>query len=325
MNTAVWDMPTTPADSASQTSARRDLLLVCAGAALFWAASIGLELHERVVAWTRPWERYQLDELPGVLLFLSIALAWYSWRRVGEVRTQLAHRVAAEVRLAESLAENRRLSLSHVRLQEAERKELARELHDELGQHLNAIKLDAVQIRNATEGGSSEVHQAACSIVQATDHVQGVIRDRLQRLRPVGLDELGLSAALEHLLQHWRARHPATQAQLDIRTDIDQLGERANITLYRIVQEGLTNVVKHARAAHVRVTLERDDDAIALTIADDGAGAGAAAGAEAAFSGLGLVGMRERVQALGGSFEVLSPAGQGFCLRAALPLQEAAA
>ena len=295
---------------------RRDLLLVVGGAALFWVLSAGLELNERVLAWTRPWERFQLDELPGVLLFLALAMAWYAWRRVHEARAQLRLRIEAETRLAETLAENRRLSLSHVRVQEEERKQLARELHDELGQHLNAIKIDAVSIRGWSDGGMTDVHGAACGIVEVTDHVQGIVRDMLQRLRPVGLDELGLSAALEHLVQHWRARHPATRTALTVGANIDGLGERENITLYRIVQEGLTNVVKHARATSVRIALDREAGGVVLTISDDGAGAKHSDAA----AGLGLVGMRERVDALGGSLEITSDSGHGFLIKAAIPV-----
>lgn len=311
-------MSTLAHDTASHSSARRDLLLVGAGAALFWAMSAVLELHERVSSWTRPWERYQLDELPGVLLFLAAALAWYSWRRAREARVQLARRVEAEAQLAESLAENRRLSLSHVGVQEAERKALAHELHDELGQHLNAIKIDAVAIRNWSAGRMTEIHDAARTIVQATDHVQGVVRDMLHRLRPVGLDELGLAAALEHLMQHWRARNPATRAELRLDADIDGLSERENITLYRMVQESLTNVAKHARAAAVCVTLTRDAQHIVLTVADDGIGLRLAPGTT--LSGLGLVGMRERVEALGGTLDIDTAVARGFRIQAVLPV-----
>lgn len=303
------------------TSARRDLLIVAAGAALFWLLSVWLELNERVLSWTRPWERYQLDELPGVLLFLAAALAWYAWRRVREARRELLRRQAAEAKLAESLLENRRLSLSHVRLQEDERKQLARELHDELGQHLNALKIDAVSIRNWSEGQMAEVHAAARSMVQATDHVQHVIRDMLHRLRPVGLDELGLAAALEHLVAHWRTRNPAVHAALHVEGSLDDLGERANITLYRSVQEALTNVVKHACAGEVSIALSRSAQGIALTISDNGTGASDWSGGP----GLGLVGMRERVEALGGALQIDSAAGAGFALRVALPAEALAA
>ncbi len=308
-------------EQATGSAACRDFLWVGACVLLFWWFSMAVELNERVLAWTRPWEHYQLDELPGVLLVLALTLAWYSWRRAGEARRELRRRMAAEARLAETLLENRRLSLSHVSVQEDERKALARELHDELGQHLNAIKIDAVSIRDWSAGRMSEVGAAARAIVQATDHVQGIIRDMLRRLRPAGLDELGLSAALEHLLEDWRARNPAIRAELAVTAAVDDLGERENITLYRIVQEGLTNVVKHAHAAQVRVALGRDAQGILLSIADDGSGAGDWASA----AGLGLVGMRERLEALGGSLQVLSRAGGGFSIRAVLRVAPRAA
>jgi two-component system sensor histidine kinase UhpB len=297
------------------TASRRDLWLVGGGAVTFWAVSALLELHERVSAWTRPWERYQLDELPGVLVFLALALVWYSWRRVGESRAQLLRRIDAERRLAETLMENRRLSLSHIQVQEEERKQLARELHDELGQHLNAIKIDAVSIRNWSDGRLNDVHGAACAIVEVTDHVQGIVRDMLHRLRPVGLDELGLSAALEHLVQNWRARNPDTGAALAVHAGADHLREQENITLYRIVQESLNNVAKHAKAAHVNITLDRDARGICLLITDDGAGAKQWNAA----SGLGLVGMRERVESLRGTLEITTGSGQGFSIEAVIP------
>lgn len=308
-------------ERATDSSARRDFFWVSACVLLFWWLSVAVEVNERVLAWTRPWEHYQLDELPGVLLVLALALAWYSWRRAREARGELQRRMAAEARLAETLLENRRLSLSHVRVQEDERKQLARELHDELGQHLNAIKIDAVLIRDWSAAQMPDVNTAARAIVRSADHVQGVLRDILHRLRPVGLDELGLSAALEHLVADWRARNPAIRAELSVSAAVDDLGERENITLYRIVQEGLTNVVKHAHAAQVRVTLGRGAQGIVLTIADDGSGAGGRTSA----AGLGLVGMRERLESLGGSLQVSSPAGGGFSIRALLHVAARAA
>lgn len=305
-------------------AARLDLMWVGVGVLLFWVASVALELHERIVAWTRPLERYEIDELPGVLLFLAVALAWYGWRRVREVREQLALRRAAETRLAETLAENRRLSISHVQVQEAERRQLARELHDELGQHLNAIKIDAVALRGVIAEGNTggaqpssapEVARAARAICEATDHVQAIVRDMLRRLRPVALDELGLSAALEHLTQTWGERNPKTRVRLAVDAELDGLNEQENIALYRLVQESLNNVARHAHAGVVSVTLGRASHGLALKVADDGAGA---ADWQHAI-GLGLVGMRERVEALGGTFDIDSEPGRGFTVTALLP------
>lgn len=315
-------MKTLAHDQETRTASRRDLWLVAGGGALFWAVSVALELHERVSAWTRAWERYQLDELPGVLLFLAVAMAWYAWRRVGESREQLQRRIDAEARLAETLAENRRLSLSHIQVQEEERKQLARELHDELGQHLNAIKINAVSLRDWSDNGRNvcmnDVHGAARAIVEVTDHVQGIVRDMLRRLRPVGLDDLGLSAALEHLVQNWRTRHPAIAVALRIDAAVDDLTEQENITLYRIVQESLNNVARHSRALRVSIALDRDARGVHLMISDDGAGANQ----WRAVSGLGLMGMRERVEALGGSLEIMSKSGHGFLIEVAIPRTE---
>ena len=319
----------------ASSASRRDLLGVLVGTVIFFGFSAAFELSEKVLALTRPWEHYQLDELPGVLLFLAVALSWFGWRRVREARVELVRRVALERQLADTLAANRRLSLSHVRVQEDERKQLARELHDELGQHLNAIKIDAVSIRNWADGKWAEVHSAARSIVDVTNHVQDTIRDMLRRLRPAGLDELGLAAALEHLLQQWQTRNPATRAVLQVDTDFDDFKENENMTCYRLVQEALNNVTRHAEARSVSIRIERlreagSRDRIVLNIVDDGAGAPERtaeplpAPALSPVRGLGLVGMRERVEALGGEIAIESSSRQGFRIRAVIPVAGAA-
>jgi glucose-6-phosphate-specific signal transduction histidine kinase len=311
------------ADGADGDS-RRDLAGVLLGTAIFFVLSATFELSEKVLALTRPWERYQLDELPGVLLFLAVALSWFGWRRVREARLELTRRRALEQQLAQALAENRRLSLSHVRVQEEERKQLARELHDELGQHLNAIKIDAVSIRNWTDGTVAndkwaEVHSAALSIVNVTNHVQDTIRDMLRRLRPAGLDELGLAAALENLVQQWQARNSETRAVLEADANLDGLSENENMTCYRLVQEALNNVSRHAHARNVTIRLERLPHQVVLNIADDGTGAPQGGHTP----GLGLVGMRERVEGLGGDIAIESATGQGFRIRAVAPIHGA--
>jgi signal transduction histidine kinase len=303
---------------------RRDLLLVGAGTVLFFAASVHFELSEMVSSWTGRWENYQLDEIPGTLLFLALALAWFGWRRVQEARDELRRRVATQERLAEALAENRRLSLSHVSVQEEERKQLARELHDELGQHLNAIKVNAVAIRGSTENKSADGHDAAAAIIAVADQLHGTIRGMLRRLRPVGLDELGLAAALEHLVQGWRARNPDVCARLRIAASVENLRENENIAIYRLVQEGLNNVSRHARAREVTVCLDETARAdgggygksdVVLTIADDGVGA---RGRDET-GGLGLIGMRERIEGLHGRLAIEAASGRGFRITATIP------
>jgi signal transduction histidine kinase len=302
------------------TTARRDLAVLAGGAVVFALLSVRLELSEHLFAWARPHERYQVDELPGVLLFIACGLAWYAWRRVAEVREELALRRDVEGRLREALAENRKLAMAAMSKQEEDRRDLARELHDHLGQYVNAAKIDAVTLR---DGGHEEpICNSADAIVKSLDHMDGVVRDMLHRLRPTGLDELGLSAALEDCIEGWRRRLPEIAFQLAIQPGLEDFDEATNITLYRLVQEGLTNVAKHSHATRVEIGLKRaaEGRSVILTMRDDGVGSTPATRQH----GLGLVGMRERVDALGGTFDAAELQARGFAFTARLPVSPVA-
>src|SRR6185437_7769442 len=198
-----------------------------------------------------PYERFQLDELPTALLVLGLGLTWFATRRYGEATQEIARRKSAEKQLAAALADNRRLAQQYVELQETERKALARELHDELGQYLNVIKLDAVGIRDDLRVTQAAAHQRASTIVENCNHIHGALATLMRELRPTGLDELGLAAALEHCVETWRVRLPAVSLRLSMTGDFGSLPESITVTLYRLVQEALTNVAKHARASNV--------------------------------------------------------------------------
>jgi signal transduction histidine kinase len=277
------------------------------------------ELSEAIFAYTRRWEHFQLDEWPVAAFVLVLCLVWMSWRRYSQTLVQLQARRAAEMRLATALAANRELAQQHLQLQESERKHLARELHDELGQYLNAIKLDAVSIREGAMTDDSPAGKAAelaaARTVEAVDHLHGVVNDMIGRLRPAGLDELGLVAALENCVDHWRQRLPALRILLSVSGELDDLGELMNLTIYRLIQEGLTNTYKHAGAARVDIGLSRGKDVL-LTMADDGCGVALTARG----AGFGLNGMRERVELMGGTFGIETSAGRGFAIEARLPV-----
>jgi two-component system, NarL family, sensor histidine kinase UhpB len=199
----------------------RDTLLVIGITAVSFLMAAYFNLNETLYAFTRAGERFQLDELPVGMLVLLVCLIWLSWRRYQHACRELRARQIAEARLAGVLAENRQLTQENVRIQEVERKHLARELHDELGQYLNAIKLDAVSI---CESGGSEPEfatNAALAIVSTVDHVHSAVSDMIARLRPVGLDELGLVAAIESCVDHWRQRLPDTRFSLLVRGDFE--------------------------------------------------------------------------------------------------------
>jgi signal transduction histidine kinase len=309
------------------TSPRReaayDFVAVAVVVLLSGALSAHFELSESLYRVTRGWEHLQLDELPVVLIALSVGLMWFSHRRHRRTRYELHARREAEARLAEAFNENRRLAQQHLRLQEAERKHLARELHDELGQYLNAIKLDAVSIRDHARGEPQHAAVAAADIVRSADHVHRTIADMIRRLRPVGLDELGLAAALEHSMEHWRRRMPATSFSIAVEGDLDALGETLNLTVYRLLQEALTNCSRHANARHIDIALRRRSDAnatdcVTLTVADDGCGMAPGA----LFAGFGLSGMRERVELLSGELVLDTALGRGLRLEARLPVSQ---
>jgi two-component system sensor histidine kinase UhpB len=279
------------------------------------------DVGEALERWTRPYEWLQLDELPLILLAMAIGLIWFSSRRYFEAKRQLELRIAADDKLAETLIENQRLALKYVDMQEHERKTLARDLHDELGQYVNAIKLDAVSIREAAQD-RPEISETAHAVIANVDRVYEVLRGLIRQLRPVGLDELGLVAALENCANEWRSRLPTTQIEMVCAADLDALAETRALVLFRLVQEALTNVARHSSATRVKIEIGRAASAagIDISIADNGRGADLSAHR----SGLGLIGMRERVAALGGSIAVSSASGAaGFEVRAFLPLQDA--
>src|ERR1700747_2427659 len=137
-----------PRMRAAQKVLWRDTLVVGCATAVMAILCVQFDFSEALRRWTAPWERFQLDELPAVLVVLAAGLGWFAARRYLETGLGVPRRRQAEAQLEAALLYNRRLSQQYVWLQEAEQKRLARELHDELGQYLNVIKLDAVAIRD---------------------------------------------------------------------------------------------------------------------------------------------------------------------------------
>ena len=298
----------------------RDALLVACATIVMAALCVEFDFSEALRRWTAPWERFQLDELPAVLVVLAAGLAWFAARRYGEAGRELRGRRLAEAQLETALLDNRRLSQQYVLLQEAGQKRLARELHDELGQYLNVIKLDAVAVRDGRWSDPAGLRERAEAIVANSNHIHTALTALIRQLRPVGLDELGLGAALEHCVNTWRPRLAGVELDLELAGTFADLNETLTLTLYRVVQEGLNNIAKHARAAHVTLQVHRvvsPADVITVRVADDGVGFDAAGSTQ----GLGLIGMRERVSALSGHLEVKSARGGGFELVATFPVE----
>ena len=295
----------------------RDLAVVIAITVAAFVFSATFELREWLTEITHPLEPYQVDELPLTFAALALSLAWFAWRRWQQSERELSLRFAAQRALAETLAENRLLSQQYLLVQEEERRNLARELHDELGQCLNAIKLDAVAIRAMAKDKDPEIVASAGSIVDISNHVYDVVRSIMQRLRPAALDALGLRDAVGDLVNQWRRRNPGVACEFKAEGELSGLGELANITVYRLVQECLTNITKHSRATRVSVALAHTDPReVRVAVCDDGQGMDL----HGKRTGLGLVGLRERVEALRGGLELTSSSGHGMQVVARLPV-----
>lgn len=238
--------------------------------------------------------------------------------------TKLNHLAAT---LGDAVEDKRRLAERAVSLQDAERKEIARELHDEFGPYLFALRAHAsslMRLADANEVKPEALRKHGGAILEQINALQQFNRRVLERLRPVGLAELGLREAIGALLGLWRESYPGVVIETAISRSLGETGETAELTIYRIIQEALTNVFRHARATHVEITVEpassrqaatatAEARAIMVSIRDNGAGL-----PSDHKQGFGMIGMRERVLALGGSMSVAST-NQGVTVEALVP------
>lgn len=291
-----------------------DLLLVIAGVVAFWLLATYIELSEGVAKFSQAYESFQVDELPLTLLVLCMGLLWYAWRRTLVVRTEVNERIRSEHKVQELLKHNSDLLQRLFTAEEDERRALARELHDDMGQTSTAIRTEvAVLQRN---GGLNEEAQASAKrIGESAQHLSHMTRQMLQRLRPAVLDSLGLRQALTSMCEQWQSSN-LTHCTLSFTGEVDHLNDYSSVTVYRIVQEALTNVARHAQAQQVKVELALDAQGLHLKITDDGLGM---ADAQAVHPGFGLLGMQERVASLAGHLNITSNLGQGVCLDAHIP------
>jgi len=226
--------------------------------------------------------------------------------------------------LAATDADNRRLNEQLLTLQEEERSDIARDLHDEIGPFLFTINVDVANVsRLLQEQRVAELPGHIQSIAAATRHLQGQVRSMLGRLRPIPLAEFGLGEALCGLVEFWRRRYPEIDYQVDVSPHCENLGNLVDTTVYRIVQECLSNAVRHGKPGLIEVFVDRarggdarGDDAI-VEVIDDGQGMGEPPGI-----GYGLIGMEERVRAMGGRLNFSNRPAGGFGVSAVLPCLE---
>jgi PAS domain S-box-containing protein len=231
------------------------------------------------------------------------------------VITDVTLRKKERQQLEQSRHELRRLSASVVAAREEERRRIARELHDELGQRLSALKMDLSTLTHGIQNRSYDRRVAV--MIEMLDETVASVRRIASDLRPMMLDDLGLNAAIE-----WLARDSAKRMGIEVTVRLGELDpaldSQASTAVYRMVQEALTNVARHARATQVSIEMHQLGSELVLTVHDNGVGFPSTTRRKE--GSLGLIGLRERAYLLGGSIDIDNPPGGGGRITVRLPL-----
>jgi signal transduction histidine kinase len=227
--------------------------------------------------------------------------------------------------MQEAAVQRRELTRRLIGVEEEERRRLARELHDELGQILTAIKVDAAYIAREAAGGSPKIESCAQGVERLTGDIMEIIRGMLARLRPYGLETVGLRNTVQDLVNGWQTRLAGKfTCMLQFSGPVDSLPPDLNITVYRLIQECLTNAVRYSRARTITIQLDVEtgraaarEERVALSVqeADVDRDSGTVP-----TKGSGLLGMRERVEAHGGELRVDITHSGGMSLYAWMPV-----
>jgi two-component system sensor histidine kinase UhpB len=254
--------------------------------------------------------------LPGFVTAEASAIAQAFNRMAQSIQDNLgARREALEANIR--LEQSRELALTVQNRLEEERRQIARELHDETGQSVTAIRSLALSLVQRLGEGDAPACASAQLIADTAAQLYAAMHDLIPRLRPVALDNLGLADALEEQVSEWRRRHADVEFMLALGPLPQDLGESYALAAFRIVQEAATNALRHARPAHISIDARADAHALALEIRDDGTGLAADWQKPGHF---GIRGMRERARMLGGEVRVENLQGRGVRVGATLPL-----
>jgi two-component system sensor histidine kinase UhpB len=240
-------------------------------------------------------------------------------KRLPDFETQEYNNIAKAINhmtdvLDSTQKQNKALTQHSLEIQEEERRRLSQELHDEFGQSLTAIKVMAVTAAHE----KADTQKITGSITEICDHLMTVVRSMMKQLHPLILTELGLKATLEDLLQQWESRSAAMTFSLHCDEAVDSIDRTIVIQVFRVIQESLTNIIRHAHASHVTINLEISTSpaTLDLLVSDDGQGCDL----DRVVSGFGLLGMEERIKLLGGSFKLQSQVNKGLQINATIPL-----
>ncbi|MBV5297728.1 MAG: sensor histidine kinase [Rhodoferax sp.] len=294
-----------------------DTIRLCIALFLFSAATL------LVVWWSADCALALVRELEAGLQRLArgekeAALPGFALREFRRVATAIDDLAAA---LSASQDAQRRLSRQLICVQEDERRALALELHDEMGQTLTAIGVTAAHLeRNALQLAPQSVIECAHDVRRDVRTSGEQLRAMLKRLRPHGLDASGLTCALRDLVAGWQQRATGIRFRFELRGTLPAIGEDAGLTLYRVVQEALTNVVRHSQATNCLVEINVDASDLVLQIEDDGCGPPPGG----LRRGVGLFGIEERLLMVGGNLKIKPGLLRGMQLQVRLPLVQKA-
>jgi signal transduction histidine kinase len=280
---------------------RLDTLLVGFACMLALITAMGLQVRPFTYLW--------------VSLYTGIAVTVLSYSLTMRLEKQYRQEQEASFTAKQDL---QRLSARLVAAQEQERQILSRELHDQVGQALTAMKIDIARAEQGLTPSQSDLGERLRRARQGAEETLEIIRRMSMLLRPSMLDDLGLSAALGWYAKQFAA---STSIRVVLNDDgsADSLPDAGKTSLYRIVQETLTNCARHSEARSIQVTLGSQDDRYVVRIEDDGKGFVASRGAR----GLGLIGIEERVAGMGGTLDLKSAPGAGTKIMVSIPLRTA--
>lgn len=259
----------------------------------------------------------------AVLIGLNKLLRKYVRDRETAENAMLKANQELNEQVEQRTAELTELSQHLIRVSEEEKAKLARELHDTLGSNLTAINMDLNWIQRRLPEGTREIKDRLQRVLQMLTETVELKHEVIEGLRPSHLDNLGLAFAMRSHCREF-TRRTGLPCEVDVREDFDDIDPARSIAFYRIAQESLTNIAKHAQATKVRIVLAREDGGIRLRIIDDGVGV-----AEESLSkpkSHGIVGMRERMRQMGGRFSIRRPEeGTGTIVEAFIPATNATA
>jgi len=305
-------------DDAAHLLAFAVVIVVAGNGLVFWLVGRATRPFRLIASGLKDMQGGAYDtRLPPFVTAEADAIAQAFNRMAQSIQDNLDARreaLAANIRLEQ----NRELALTIQNRIEDERRQIARELHDETGQSVTAIRSLALSLVHRLEGGDPQLRDSAQLIADTAARLYASMHELIPRLRPLALENLGLGDVLEDQVNEWRRQHPQMEFKLAANTLPEDLGESYALAAYRIVQEAVTNALRHAQAQRIAIEIHAAEALLAIEISDDGAGLPADWQRPGHF---GIRGMIERARMLGGDVHVDNTAAGGTRVRATLPLK----